>query len=222
MKIGMKIASVLALCVALVAPSHSAFEAVSSPSLLYTTATTKIDFSGIGDFSDLSSITDGLQTVSFSTTMQKRTVPGSWATWSSPPDSETATPPVLWTKGATSVEMLLSTPSKIFGFEAEPNPFGTYDIVADYYSGATLLGSIVRPVDGFFGARLFGGVDDPTAIDRVVAHSAADFAVAQVRYDKECFSPVPEPASLSLLGLGVPVLLRKLRKRKGMGELIAA
>src|SRR4051812_32935425 len=51
----------------------------------YPKGTTLVDLSGIADFTPVSS-QDG---VTFTPTLEKRSVPGSWGTWGSPPDTET-------------------------------------------------------------------------------------------------------------------------------------
>ena len=97
------------------APSH-AFSTFTSPDSLYLSSTTLIDISGIPEFTSLTSVTDGTQTVSFSGTVQKRQVGSSWLTWGSPPATESSTPPVLFYTG-DSLTLSLSSPSSIFGFE---------------------------------------------------------------------------------------------------------
>lgn len=161
------------------------FTAIPQPDAAYVADTTLIDISGIADgTTPINSITDGTQTVSFTNGgLTKRSVPGSWSTWSSPPDSETATPHILH-----SIELGqtldLSAPAVIFGFELEPNPLSVQPFNADFIlmSGPTIVGSIPINVDGASGARLFAAEVTGQVIDRVVVAGTSEFAIANVRY----------------------------------------
>jgi len=138
-------------------PANAAITTFDHPHSTYLAeASAKIDISGLTDGNYYGSITDGDMTVTFSSSMKKATVPGSWATWSSPPYSETGTPHVMSSSGENSMTLTLSIPTTVFGFELEPNKFDTYTFTVDFYAGATLVGSIVRDVAGSHGARLFG------------------------------------------------------------------
>jgi hypothetical protein len=156
--------------------------AIENPDAAYIAATDVIDISGIADFTNLTSITDGTQTVSFDLTMNKRSVPASWGTWGSPPFTEGNTPHILYTQGADALEMTLSVPSGIFGFELNPNPFAVHTYTAQFYSGAELVGSITRDISGDAGARLLAAQTNGPLFDRVVVTGTADFAIARVRY----------------------------------------
>ncbi|HDR4422857.1 TPA: hypothetical protein QCU60_004345 [Bacillus cereus] len=166
------------------------FTQITLPDAAYTSSTTKIDISSIPEFSDVGSISDGIQTVTFSTPMERRQVPNSWATWSSPPFSENPIPPVLFTQGATTLTMTLSVPSRIFGFELEPDQFAPFEFTAVFLSGGTPVGSITQTVEGQAGARLFAAEIDCTcpAIDEVMVAGGDDFSIAQVRYLPDCTS----------------------------------
>lgn len=161
----------------------SCFTRIPLPDEEYQASTTRIDISGLVDFNNYTSITDGIQTVTFSSPLNKRTVPSSWQTWSSPPFSEDSTPDVLFNDGNFSLTITLSVPSCTFGFELEPEPFAIFPYTVSFYSGTTLVGSIFMDVNGDAGARLFAArTCCCTVFDRVEITGGADFAIAQVRY----------------------------------------
>lgn len=166
-------------------PIPAALIEIPRPDADYLRATTKIDIASLPEFSIHTSVTDGVQTVSFSTPMERLQVPDSWLTWSFPPESESATPAVLFTQFENSLTLELARPTSIFGFELEPNLFLVFSFTADFFSGAELVGSITRSVDGFQGARLFAARSDGPPIDRITVSTAEDpfgFAIAQIRY----------------------------------------
>jgi len=165
---------------------------IFQPTPAYVAGTTKIDISAIADYTNVTSITDGTLTVTFSSQMNKRTVPTSWMTWSSPPWSETATPDVLFTNYADSVNLTLSQPVTTFGFELEPNQFISANYTVDFIlmSKSKVVGTMKIEINGYYGARLVavsvvGGSFDQI---NIVGDPASGFAIGQVRYD---ISPTP-------------------------------
>jgi len=76
------------------AQAQADFNPISQPTLAYTSSTTLIDISSIPDLtSGITSVTNGVQTLNFDQAMTKASVPsGGWATWGSPPDTESYTP----------------------------------------------------------------------------------------------------------------------------------
>jgi hypothetical protein len=191
--------------------SAQAFTTINDPDAAYLAATTKIDISGLSDFTTVTSISDGGLTVSFSSTMQKRSVPGSWGTWASAPHAESSTPHILFSQGQNTVTMSFSSKVAVFGFEAEPNPFDVRNMTANFYDGATLVGSITRPVDGFAGSRLFAASGGFT---HVVFGSNADWSAGQFRYAFDgggggTAIPGPAAALPMLLGLASAAIRRR-------------
>ncbi len=201
-----------------------AFTPISSPDAAYLASTTYIDPSAISDGTNVTSISDGTLTVSFKNaagsaplTMNKRTAPGSsWATWSQAPDSQRGAGdvlPVFYSNEATAARFVLSSPVNIFGFEAQPNPFGVYTMVASFYDASdNLLGTISRNVDGIAGARLFAA-SSPTPIAYVVFSSQVDWAVGAFRYGTLGGPVIPEPGTMALFGTGLVAGLLPLRRR---------
>jgi hypothetical protein len=173
------------LLVLLAGPANADITVIPQPDAAYLSSTTKIDVASVPDFTLLDFITDGTLTVTFDSPVEKRTVPTGWATWSSPPDAESATPAVLF-QFSTSMTMDLSLPVTTFGFELEPNPFSTqdFDVEFVFLSGPTIVGTISLSVEGFAGSRLFAATTQDLPFDQIIISGTSDFAIAQVRYDR--------------------------------------
>jgi hypothetical protein len=200
--------------IALPATAAPAFVQITQPDAPYQASTTKIDISGLTYLSSHSSITDGTLTVSFDTLMGKRgPVPSGWATWASPPHTETANPHVLIT-GEANMTMTLSHPVTTFGFELEGNAWANHNYTVDFIlmSGPTTVGTISMIIDGFYGARLFAASVGPgESFDKFVidGDDISGFAIAQVRYvlapvavDID-IKPCSDPNSINLRSKGV-------------------
>lgn len=139
-------------------------------------ANTKLaDISGLADFTPVSEV----GRFKFAPTLEKRSVPGSWATWGSPPDTEGATPHILYTAGATSIEVKKRR-SKTLGMEIEPNPFAVHTFTAVYSLADGSSCTITRSADGSAGARVLAATA-PVKIKKVTVSSDVDFSIAQVR-----------------------------------------
>src|SRR5215813_8879511 len=84
-------------------PIFAQFVTFSTPTATYTGGTTVMSIPG-ANLSTTTTLTDGTETLTFSNTVDVRTVPGGgWATLNSPPAVESATPKVLAiTTGVTS------------------------------------------------------------------------------------------------------------------------
>jgi hypothetical protein len=147
----------------------------------YPDGTKLVDLSAIADFTPVSKQNG----VKFVPTLEKRSVPGSWGTWGSPPATESATPNILYTAGATSITVTL--PKKgarhgIAGMEVEPNPFEVHTITATYMkkSGAEICTATVS-ADGSNGAKVLAAKGVKRA-KSITVSSDVDFAVAQIRW----------------------------------------
>jgi hypothetical protein len=163
----------------------------SAPVLAYTSKTCVINLNSIPDLTDVDSVTGCGMTIHFDFTVNKRTVPGGgWASWGSPPNTETATPRVLYA-ATTSVTLTYSSRSRTVGVEAEPQEFAVHSISATFLrqNGAS-LGTITRNVDGNGGALLFAGkVKSTKASARVRSltletDDATGLAIARIRVIK--------------------------------------
>jgi hypothetical protein len=178
-------------------PCSATLAVIAQPDAGYLAHTRLISI-GVPDFSLISSLSDGSQIVTFSTAMEARTVPTTWLTWGSPPDTESDTPRVLWTGAdVESVTLNFALPSQLIGFEAEPGFLGIRTIVVNFFDDAISLATLTLDVDGFAGAILFAAEDNSAAFTRVTIESDADFAIAQIRYAQS----VPEPNTLWLLAV---------------------
>ncbi|MGZ8631530.1 MAG: hypothetical protein ACXWZF_11290 [Actinomycetota bacterium] len=158
----------------------------NTPTLAFTSKTCVINLSAIPDDTVVNSVSGCGVEVHFSVPMAKRTVPVGWSTWGSPPNTESSTPEVLFTQGATEVVLTYSVRGRRVGVEAEPEPFGVFPIRATFRRGnGTKIGKISRNPDGDAGALLYAGmVRSKKKVDRVktlTLVSPEDFAIAQIR-----------------------------------------
>lgn len=192
---------------------------IPAPDASYLSTTTNIAItSPIG--TDLVSISDGLMTINFSHIREVHQVPiDGWATWSSPPYSESTTPVVLVADGYnplfTSVTLNFSSAVDVFGIEVEGDPFDIRTFTASFFNGSSLVDEIVLDVYGESGARLLAAsATGSDVFTSLVISTDIDFALAQFRYHVATASiptttlgspstSISEPDSLMLLGLGI-------------------
>jgi hypothetical protein len=174
--------------------SSTTYTSFAQPTADYIQNTTKIDISSLTEGVKYSSITDGTQTVGFPfNLMERQTVPTSYAAWSSPPQSESGTPPVLRADPVVLTALTFSTPVAAVGFELEPGAgSGPQEVLVEFYDDVyTFLGAVHRSVEGNGGARLFSfSTDWSKKISRVdISVVFGNLgAIAQVRYS---LTPLP-------------------------------
>ncbi|MFL6513901.1 MAG: hypothetical protein ACJ8M1_02635 [Chthoniobacterales bacterium] len=171
--------------------AKAAFMQIPQPNSTYTSSTTLIPITG-PDGDTTPTLSDSNLTVTFSTLMQKFTVPDTWFNWSSPPNAETSTPRVLSPVDyltTTSVTLSFSQGLSTFGLEAEPDAFeGSFPIRLDFFSGATLLGTVSNDLDGMTSALFAATSSTPiTSVTLTIEGNSQDPAgtdpgIAQIRY----------------------------------------
>jgi hypothetical protein len=199
--------AVMGLALVGLAPLFGQFTPIATPTSAYTGGTTVVPITG-ANFTSVGSLTDGTQTITFSSALSARTTPGGgWATWASPPETESnSTRVVAAITSTTTFSLTLSVPANTFGFEFEPNA-GVHTISAEFRSGATVLGTVTRSVNGSFGARLFAA-SSATPISSVVLTipaGAAGFGLAQIRTGGTA-TAIPASSTGGLAGLGILLL----------------
>lgn len=212
--------SALLLCAGFAASARADFITIADPNAAYVANTNLMPV--VGNEFDSVTFVDGPSNTAtffvspnpFPSALTIYDVGSVWLTWSSPPDSETATPRVL---GATpQLEIQLTSPAFVFGFETEPNGFGTASITAQFFGGGVPLGSITQSVTGDGGAKLFAAYSSQGINDVIINGSdtfgPAEFGIAQLRYGNDIAAAVPEPGSLLLLAAAVGLLfVRRIR-----------
>jgi hypothetical protein len=210
----------IAMCAGLllwIPTARAAFVTIPTPNSAYTSSTTLIPIDG-PDFATSNSLFDSNLTVTFSTEMEKFSVPVTWGAWNTPPAVENSTPNVLSPSDitVTTITLLFSQGLSTFGLEAEPDATsqGAFPVSLDFYNGAALLGTVSNTIDGS-SAALFAG-SSTTPITRVVltiSGNSADPAgtdpgIAQVRYALAA-TPTPEPGTLMIGAIGLALLMAR-------------
>jgi hypothetical protein len=153
----------------------------------YTGTTCVLNLFGIPDGTSVSSTSSCGIAITYTPTPTKLSAPfGGWSNWGSPPNTESATPDVLYPGNSLVLTLTFSKPVAISGVEAEGNAFTTTNIQASWYrADGVLLGTQARDVTTPDGARLFATKVSPKAKKMVVTDTGAGsigFAIAQVRW----------------------------------------
>ncbi len=170
---------------------------------VYTTGTTNLASGIPADGSTTTSLTDGMETVSFSQTMTAATVPGGgWSNWGAPPNTESNTPRVLFNSTIDSVTLSLATAAATFGVEMETGVNGTHSLTANFYDGANLLGTISRSVTTPSGALLFAASTNQafTSVVLSTPGGGLGIGIAEVRYSLPA-SPLTGTAGNAITGV---------------------
>ena len=205
---------VLAFAIVGAAVPASAFTQITTPDNVYQDYTNLLGVTAPNG-PNRHFVTDGDLYVTFSSLMDPRVVGVDWSTWGSSPDTEDDSPAIWYTLGATSMTFTFDNAVKVWGFEAEPNPFAVHDFTVEYYQGSTLVGTITRSIDGNAGARLLAASATPGGwFTSVKVYSDTDFAIAQLRYALA----VPEPATWAMLIAGFGMVGFAARRRRAMEQ----
>lgn len=209
-------AIVFALLLAMIVPDAAAIEffAVPQPNTAYVNGTTLIPLGSISDNTQVNSVTLASQTVSFSATMTKLSVPASWETWGSPPNTETATPNILYHETQAPLRLTLSTPSRTFGFELQGAEQIDSTYLVKFFDGAIEVGSIQKVVNGNAGALLFAA-NSPTNLFSSIeitnpSQNSGGWALANIRYST---TAVPEPSTY-VFGIVATLAFAALARRR--------
>ena len=152
----------------------------------YRTSTGKCNF-GAPEWSTTNMClnSDGSLAATLDPTVQVRRVPNSWFAWSFPPESESFTPFVGWTQGATTETVTFTSNASVAGLEAEPDFSGVFRMTASFQDASGMeVARVVRDVEGSGGARLFAVSCTNPVIAKVVVSMGSDFAIAQIRSDR--------------------------------------
>jgi hypothetical protein len=153
-----------------------------------------------GEGGSVSSLDSGTGfTLGFTEAMIKESIGAGWATWSHGYDGG-----VYKSNGRTSQTLTLAPGAGAFDFWVEPDPFAVITITAKASDGTSLTESI----NGQGGASGFGffSPDGSTTISSITITSSVDFAIGEFGVSP-VQQAVPEPTSLTLLGIGAVSLL---------------
>jgi PEP-CTERM motif len=164
---------------------------------------------------------NSLGTFNFSSGLLEFAVGVSWATWNCPPATESCTPNVLYTNGATTLTLTMDPAhhDNTAGFELEPDQFQQEIVTALYHynDGATFF--LGQDPNGSAGALLYAVQNDTpgtwvTSID-IVDTFPDDFAIAQLRQGNSG-TVTPEPGTMALLGTGLLGALGAMRRKMNL------
>ena len=156
---------------------------------------------------------------SFSSGLIEDNVPNSWATWNCPPFTESCTPNVLFTNGATTLTITALDAQNTLGFELEPDQFQAELVQAIFHASDGMSFELDLTPNGSAGALLYAVQNDSganiTSVD-IIDTAGDDFAIAQLRSGNSPSPTTPEPSSILLLGSGILGLAGVLRRKMNL------
>src|SRR4051794_38882280 len=100
-------------------------KAFAQPTAKYRKKMCLADLSAISDFTPVSEVVlepgqkCHIHNATLDPAMEKRSVPASWATWGSPPNTESSTPDILYSVGSTTSRVSFFTVNCAAGVEVE-------------------------------------------------------------------------------------------------------
>lgn len=166
------------------------FEQYLNPSSKYKRKSCALNVSGVSDGTIVNKFTDPTclhrgkaYKVEFTPGVQKFSVPASWPGWGVPAQTESATPNVLYTRGAMTLTVTYKFSVRVGGLEVQPLETDGRTVVARFYSGengtGTVVGSVTRVIGG--NARLLAGQCSGCTWKSIVVSADVPFAIAMVR-----------------------------------------
>lgn len=169
---------------------------------------TSVADAAVDDFTPVTSLaspTGGL--ITFDPATNKRTVPGSWNTW-----SHGYTGPVYFLDG-TSLTIGLPVSTAAFRFDAEPNFSGSFTFTATANDGSS-ISQLISGDSGASGFSLYTTAGSILTSVTLTSASAGGFAVGELAI-AAAVVPTPEPTTLAMAASALPVGLGLwLRRRR--------
>jgi hypothetical protein len=120
-------------------------------------------------------------------------------------------------ESANSIELDFSKGLMYFGTNAESIDFGAYTVSMALYHDATLINtfSVNSSADGAGdGSAAFLGFLSSDGINRVILSASQGNSAAALAIGDVTVAPVPEPASMMLLGSGLASMAGVIRRKR--------
>jgi hypothetical protein len=164
----------------------STLTAYNNPNANYLgQATCLINLSSIFDYTPVPNISQCGQTLTFTATPEKRSIPASWPLpWGNSPNQvEITNPDLLYTNGPTTLQISFSSPRRVAGFEATPQLGLIQSFKADYIDASgNLIGTVSRTISGGKARLIAAKTQASTKVSVIQITSNGDIAIGRIRF----------------------------------------